>query len=186
MQTCFLFLYPIKYYIDHSIGNHLRKESLQWLARILDVRYRQKGYAMHYLMFSDQMQRETPDLSLAHPLFPLEGKIIASGVTWQEMGDGKYPDSDHVLNQLPEHSRLVVGGFHQWDCVDKVAERSYRRGIDTFVDEDTTELFFCGAPAAERVPLEREKWTFEELGIPEWAREHVRNQRRGKPWFWQV
>ena len=56
-------------------------------------------------------------------------------------GTCPYPDNDHIIGQLGETGRLVVAGFHIWDCVEKLARRAYERGIDTLVDEDLTEFF---------------------------------------------
>jgi len=86
---------------------------------------------------------------------------------------------------------LVIGGFHLWDCVDKMAKYAYSRGIPVSVDEDLTELFFYAAPSAKNIPFSREisaNKTREEIqkykGSGVW--EIMQEVRQGKPWLLQV
>ncbi|MFC1697945.1 hypothetical protein ACFL1H_06405 [Nanoarchaeota archaeon] len=81
--------------------------------------------------------------------------------------------------------KVVIGGFHQFDCVDKLAEFNYNLGIDTFVDEDTTELFFARV-IDPGVPLIRENWSLKELGVGDKYYDFVKESRKDKPWMVQV
>ncbi|MGM5488181.1 MAG: hypothetical protein ACQESG_04495 [Nanobdellota archaeon] len=78
-------------------------------------------------------------------------------------------------------SVLRLGGFHLWDCVERVAKRAYNRGLDVLVDEDLTELFTSRMQLPEfrtdRYPCYR---------APEhpYYQEFL-HQRKGKPWLWQ-
>ena len=115
-----------------------------------------------------------------------EDRILTSGMSLKSLNERtRYPNPNFILNQLPPHERLVLGGFHHWDCVDKVARESYKRGIDTFVDEDTTNHFF-GRVSFGSIPLIRKDWTLKELGIPDKLYEYAVEERSDKPWLVQA
>jgi len=185
----YLFLFPVKEYFEACLNAcgtfEFRGHKPAELIHIIDARYRNKGYKINWLLFSREDDLSKPDLRQVPDFLEIEEHdgILVAGVSFGEhTSKGKYADSDYVLDQLPIHRRLVVGGFHQWDCVNRVAERSHERGIETFVDEDTTELFF-GRQLFSGIPLIRKKWSLRELGIPEKFYKFAKKRREGKPWF---
>lgn len=186
-KSIFLFLYPIEPYFASCLQSfRLEQNCIEKLKEIIDERYRKRDYDIAYALFSSPFDIGQPNLNSVPEYFPLEGRILVAGVSFEEHSLLKrYPKPDFILDQLPQHSRLIVGGFHQWDCVDKIAERSYQRGVDTFVDEDTTELFFGSVERMGNVPLVREHWSLKGLGIPEDMHDYVREVRKRKPWFVQ-
>ena len=95
-----------------------------------------------------------------------------------------YADPDYVLDMIPHPDRLVVGGFHQWDCVNTIAEASFRRGNKTFVDEDTTEMFFSRTSSKGKIPLEKEERSG--IGTNDEITEIEQMLRKNKPWLIQV
>lgn len=184
----YLFLFPIKEYFRacmdffklFEIDGHKPTE----LIDIIHARYKNNGFGINWLLFSKEEDPSLPDLSQIPDYLEInDDRILTAGVSFKRhISKKKYADQDYVLNQLPPHEKLVIGGFHQWDCVDKIAKRSYERGIETLVDEDTTELFF-GAQALYGIPLIRTDWSLKGLGISEHAYEFVKGQRKNKPWF---
>ena len=156
------------------------------LIRIIGARYRNNGYEINWLLFSQECELKKPDLTTVPSYWEIkDDRILVAGVSFKKhLSEKVYADSNYVLDQLPPHQKLVIGGFHQGDCVDKVARTSYQRGIETFVDEDTTELFF-GKQAFGGVPLVRERWGLRELGVSDRDYEWVKEQRQGKPWLTQ-
>ena len=190
----YLFLFPIKEYFRPCIEwygasfevNGCEPEHIN---EIIDARYRKKGYRVYWLMFSQDSNTLKPDLSGISSSIRIHGRdtILAAGVSFRKHAREKaYFAPDFVLDQVPRPDKLVVGGFHQWDCVDKIAMASYGRGIDTFVDEDTTESFFPRTSLLGKIPLERETWSLTDLGMPGHIVEIAKEIRKNKPWFAQI
>ena len=188
----YLFLFPIKEYVDGALDSYGRfkdeKAVVSELTNIIDARYRSQGYGINWLLFSEHENPDSPDLNLVSEYLNVAGDcILTAGVSFMDhVNNHTYADVDYVLDQLPAHCKLVIGGFHQYDCVDRIAKRSYERGINTFVDEDTTEMFFVRM-VLDEIPLVRNEWTLPALGIPEddWAYDRVVKMRANKPWFVQ-
>jgi len=118
-----------------------------------------------------------------------EDKIIYVGMdekthcTEQQDGTFPYPNQDYILNQFGKVKILRVGGFHMWDCVEKLAKRAYERGIDVLVDEDLTEFFVSRLRdsdfAVDKYP------TYNPSKNNGWALESFMKAREGRPWLWQ-
>lgn len=113
-----------------------------------------------------------------------DDKIIPVGIDFKtHISDPPvYPDSDIILAKLG--NPLRIGGFHMWDCVEKVAQRAYEKGIDTLVDEDLTEFFAFlikrDSFAIDRYPSYDPRKYFDTVDF-----EFFMRARRGKPWLWQ-
>ena len=193
-MRAFIFLYPIKKYFDTCLVEHLglSKDSNNNFRRIndiIDVRYRQKGYVIYWLMFGAAENPKKPDLSTVSNYVRIlkEDTILAAGVSFKEhTAKEKYPDLEFILRQMPNLTELAVGGFHQWDCVNKLAKHAYQKGIPVFIDEDTTEEFFKRTSQLGDIPLIREEITFESLGLQGLKIGLFRKMREGKPWFIQI
>ncbi len=184
----YLFLYPVRGYFRARIENslfELEGHNVGKLFDIINARYR-NDFNVNWLLFSQEKDLAYPDFSLVPDYADIgeQDRVLDVGISFKDHLDGVYADSDFVLNQLPKHERLVLGGFHQRDCVNKMAKRSYERGTDTFVDEDTTDLFFRREPL-DSIPLIRSNWSLTALGIPDWLYGGAVEIRRDKPWFVQ-
>ncbi len=190
----YLFLFPIKPFIDSSLDScafERKGHKPCELFGLIDARYRKAGYGINWLLFSKDDNLSEPDLSQIpdYVKFHKKDNILNAGISFENhISEIIYADPDYVLNQLPSHDKIVLGGFHQWDCVERIAERSYKREIETFVDEDTTDLFF-GKRAHHSIPVKRKKWDLEALGLirkNNFNIEYARKAREGKPWFVQI
>lgn len=184
----YLFLYPVGEYIDSSKNGCKTFEreghSVSKLWDMIDNRYRKEGYGINWLLFGVGGDEMKPDTSIVPGYVDIRkgDRILSAGVSFKEHTTKEiYADNDFVLDQLPSHNRLVLGGFHQGDCVDKIAERSYSRGVDTFIDEDTTELFFWRETFSE-VPLVREKWSLKDI-VPNELYKDIIESRKNTPWL---
>lgn len=190
----FLFLYPVTPFLDYCLRLGTRENRRYHLADalcdrfndIIEARYRQRGFSVNWLMFSQDDQAQNPDLTLKAEeiAFNNEDRILTSGVSFKRLVEDKqYPDFEYILSQLPEPvDRLVVGGFHQWDCVDMLAAEAYKRGIPTIVDEDTTDVYFVGGSSRLKTPLVRD--SFQEW-VPDHLLDYVKKDRAKRPWFTQ-
>lgn len=189
----FLFLFPIQPYLDGVIGERGERWTHSDLLAprlnvLIDKRYRQNGYGVNWVFFSEESDPSSPDWSLKAPEFNIEAedRILTAGVPLSLFLENKtYPEPEHILGQLPEHSSLRVGGFHQWDCVSKVAKAAYGKGADVLVDEDTTELFFLQGSRSCYIPMVRDvKYLLMDQTDPLY--EMAKMGRAERPWFAQI
>src|SRR3989304_3366243 len=136
----YLFLYPIgeyfKEFVNPSSSFTRKGNSAKKMFDIIDVRYRNQGYGVNWLLFR-RLASIMPDLSDLPPFVKMQknDRILAAdllliGMDGFDGGQREYVNA--VLDQLPAAKRLVLGGFHQQDCVDKMASAAHTRGIDVF------------------------------------------------------
>lgn len=141
-------------------------------------------------MFSDNRDVNKPDLSSLseHIHIDRNDGILTTGISFKKHVDKKiYPSLPSILSQLPEPiEKLTLGGFHINDCVDKLAGYAYSIGIDTIVDEDTTNFFFDRTSICGEIPLIRRDFTPEGLGIDREMIDLVIEARKNKPWRWSL
>ncbi|MEX1997689.1 MAG: hypothetical protein WEA04_03370 [Candidatus Andersenbacteria bacterium] len=201
----FLYCYPIQeYFTEGVVGISLRNCQRQGydinrLNEIIDHRYRRQGYMIYWLFFSIEADREQPDRITQSPYIVIDqhDKVMASGVSFQaHTTQDLYPDSDKLITRLCQDrnpEQLVLGGFHQWDCVDRLAARAFARGLLTTVDEDTTELFFSQTSLLGPIPLNRSREEFGAMLIADYHNqseleilEIMRQHRRSRPWLVQL
>jgi len=191
MKKQYLFLYPVREYFE-ALGwgeHYCNPNAISNLMNIIDARYRNQEYGINWLLFSQNADNSLPDLDHVPEEIGIQrnDRLIVAGVSFDEHTTNLvYPGPNYILNQLDPHLRLVLGGFHQDDCVNKVAAVSYRRGVDTFVDEDTTHLGFGGLVLGHEVPVVRTDWTLRGLGKPIGDKAilaHILKMRKDKPWL---
>ncbi len=110
--------------------------------------------------------------------------VIANNVPFNSFYNSignKRPDLALIFKQIPEKiTNLVLGGFHQWDCVDSLAEYAYAKKIPVVVDEDTTEVFFDRTIKYGPIPLIRK--TPYQVEDRRYA-DTINLQRALSPWF---
>ena len=153
MRKVFLYLYPIwEYYKSNIFQNDStydvmeRERPFPILNKAIDLRYRQNGYEIYYLLYSD-MELYGIDVKLGD-------KVIYSDIGFEDStpynSDGspkdvfvfKYTDPNYVFDLIGDFDELVVGGNHAMDCVKRMAEAALSRGISSLVDLDLTDFFF--------------------------------------------
>lgn len=192
----FLFLYPIEQYFSNSSNQHVlrrireRRLSVRYLNDIIQERYRKKGYQVAWMFFGGLADTHVPDTSLlSHYVDTKDGDIFVSSGVAYEGKEGHRPNPQFVFSQLPQKiTHLVLGGFHQWDCVDKVGRFVHERGIPVVVDEDTTDHFLIAMSRFGEIPLVRPLHCAVDTVMkktPPEMREMIVQQRSEKPWFAQ-
>lgn len=143
----------------------------------IDTRYRRNGFAINYAIFDGSSVSDLIELQKSDRVIEV-GLDFKTHTTKMPDGECPYPDQDDILNLLDGVRILRIGGFHMWDCVERLARRAYERGVDVMVDEDLTE--FLGIRLSDpdfridRYP------TYKPRGDP-----YFMEARRGKPWLWQ-
>lgn len=168
--------------------SHLKGVDVRNIFEIINARYRDKNYEINWLFFSSEEDPKKPDTGHLPDYVDIRDsdRLLNAGVSFlTHTLETVYPDPHYVLNQLPPHRKLVLDGFHNYDCVNRIARASYDRDVDTFVDEDTTDSFFLTKKLKGEIPLVREKWFLEDMGFRGLKIGWARKYREDKPWFVQ-
>ena len=199
-MRAFVFLFPLMPFFENMwYGRPVKRaeyrQLLSRLNRLVTVRYRRAGYQIFWVFPSLPRAEGLPDYTLRTPgLRQLKGeRALVTNVSYAQMRRrGQQPHWPDLLMQLPDRpSRLVVGGFHSTDSVEKFAAYSYQQGIPTYLDEDTTELFFVRMRLDGSVPLQRPRRAaaaytrrVSRRGLPmdQLSLDCLREQRKRRPW----
>lgn len=149
MNKIFLYLYPIyefqksfthndEYYKSNNLPNPFLV-----LNQSIQERYRAKGYQVVYVLY--------PNKNIYGIIPHQNDRVIYTDITFEQATNNSsknqnnrpvYPSEEKLLSQVGNIDKLIVGGYHSQDCVKRVAEYAQRKGIDTLVDLDLTDLFF--------------------------------------------
>lgn len=195
-----LVLYPIYPYAYALIGPQepyeIKKKYGHIYQRLMNKRY--PDFQRVWVMFSNEDFLEKPDMSMLWEGINI-GKndiVTACGVTFNDhTAKGIYPaNPEIIINACPQPiERLVVGGFHFWDCVETVAKYAYEKGIRVMVDDDLTDFFFWkvknnkGVPSSSCIPssfadsIKMEQKKLRKYGFQRAA--DIRKARENKPWL---
>ena len=190
-----LFLYPIKAYLDH-----LLRDNQGWMTRtgssvtnmnfLIDGRYRQQGYAIYWLLFGREDDVRMPDRAeLKADVIDVraEDSLISCGIAYAEHRKHRiYPDSGYIFGQLPENmERLVLGGYHNGDCVDRLAAAWYGKIPELRVDEDITDDFFPRTYFGGKIPLVRPRpLTLRDIEVEDrYTIDMMTAYRKERPWL---
>ena len=197
-----LVLYPIYPYAYTLIGPQepyeIKKKFGQIYQRLIDKRY--TDFKKIWVMFSDEDYPEKPDMSRLWEGINIKTNDILSacGVTFDDLCYKKiYPNPERIIRICPQPiEKLIIGGFHFWDCVEKTAQYAYENKIDVLVDDDLTEFFFWKVrgykrfPSESSIPISREKSIEKDRKHCEEAGPRqlkaVRKARKNKPWLIQI
>lgn len=189
-MNTFLFLYPIAFYFNRlkEIYGRMfpnKEYDSSRINEIIDTRYRKENYQIYWLTFCSEKNKKEPDLSiLSKDIFiSKQDTVITNNIPFNYFYNScgsKRPDLNLIFEQISEINNLVLGGFHQWDCVNGLAEYANSENIPVIVDEDTTEVFFARTIKYGSIPLSRKSpFQIED-------RRHadtINLQRAFRPWF---
>ena len=141
----FVFLYPIPEIINFELGckrwmnvkepDLFKQKYKLLLNQCIDLRYRQKGFNINYALFNDTTLSDMIELHESDKILNV-GMDFKTHTTKKSDGTYSYPNQDYIINQLGIVKVIRIAGFHMWDCVEKLAKRSYERGLNVLVDED--------------------------------------------------
>jgi len=146
----FIFLYPISEIFDLEIKNNgwfekggieiYRLKYKTMINKCIDLRYRKKGFNINYVIFNKSSLSNIIKLQESDKVIKI-GLDFNTDHTKQKNEEYFNSNLDEILCKLNNFSILRIGGFHMWDCVEKLAKKAYELGFDTLVDEDLTEFF---------------------------------------------
>lgn len=195
----FLFLYPTRNYTQQIGTNfpnrHLLLENFSRnVNRLIQERYRKQAFQICWLFFAQNHNRKLPDTEKSDPLFEIlpEDWKISSGITQRELFQCCYPSADQILDHFKESTQLVLGGFHLYDCVERIARRAHRKSMPVSVDEDLTDDFAFRVNHFGPIPLQRNiriyPETLSELRkrLPEEKVQTFLKASQQKPWLSQI
>lgn len=147
MNKVFLYMYPIEEFIniltfdDDYYTKYRREKPLKALNETIDLRYRNNGYKVVYILYKDKdvygLDVKDND-EVVHTNINFEDALIYN----EELDIPTVPSEQIIVNQLKDVDELVVGGFHFSESVKRVAEIALNNGIDALVDLELTDLFF--------------------------------------------
>lgn len=143
----FVFMYPLMGHFLNSIEGFdgafehgiLTQDDISGINRLVEARYRANGYRVLWVLYGKKGSLHTPLVEGISPFvrYRKGDGVISSGT------QGKHPNCEFIVNQLPEKiDHLVVGGFHWQFCPRELAEYALSLGIKSVVDEDTTQAYF--------------------------------------------
>jgi hypothetical protein len=166
----------IRHYLREVRENRFKNYYANMLDECIDKRYRQKDYAINYALFNNHV------ISKVINLRPSD-KVITVGMTLDEHKIRRYPSNDFILEQLGNPEILRIGGFHMWDCVEKLAKRAYKKGIDVLVDEDLTEFSFARFRDND---IKTDTYpSFNPDSLEGFVKDEFVRVRKARPWLWQ-
>lgn len=171
----------------------IRKEALKELKKdygnlyqanfnaCIDLRYRRNGFQIYYAVFNGSPVSEVIELQPLDIVIEV-GLDFKTHTTKQPNGKYPYPNLDYILGQVGAVDILRIGGFHMWDCVEKLARRAHEMGLEVLVDEDLTEFF----PGRLRDPdFKVDKYPNYNPRKDGRFFDMFMNARKDKPWLWQ-
>lgn len=191
-KNYFIFLYPIKEYFLSSFQKRANGFQLDFVERfntMIEARYRSKGFRVAWLLF-DSNNGESDEHDGVWGLETKKNDIfLSSGVSFREMTkSSKYANPIHVFSQISEKiEKMVLAGFHAYDCVDKLASYAYLNiTTETMIDTDLTEITLMKYSFSE-VPVVRTAFTFNDIygSQPEYRVERMEKLIEEKPWIRQ-
>lgn len=134
-RKLFILLFPQKEYVK----GYFTDEDISIFNECIRTRYIEKGYEFCVANFKGS------DLGIV-ALNP--DKIANADITFEESSpytckDWRYADFNDLAKkiQAEKYSNVVVGGFHCYDCVEKLAKEIYSINTNIIIDTDLTENF---------------------------------------------
>lgn len=134
MKKVFVLLFPQKEYLG------TRKRNISLFNDCIKQRYIDNGYMFFVVKYKGS------DLGFA-TLTP--NQIVDADITFDHSSSNttknwRYANFNLIAKQLKieNYKQVVVGGFHCFDCVEKLANEIYKLNSNVLIDTDLTEQFW--------------------------------------------
>ena len=132
-EKVFILLFPQKEYL----GTFQNCTTL--FNECIRKRYLDHGYAFYVVKYKNS------DLGIVTetPTQTFDADITFEASSPKTLKDWRYADFKFISENLPieDCSQIVIGGFHCYDCVEKLANEIYSLNKNVLVDTDLTEQF---------------------------------------------
>ena len=133
MKKVFILLFPQKEYLDEKIDIQLFNDCIK-------QRYLDNNYDFIVVRYRGS------DLGIVgiNPTYVINADISFKESSPYITKDWKYADFEYIANQTPikNYNQIVIGGFHCFDCVEKLASQIYKTTKNVIIDSDLTEMFW--------------------------------------------
>ena len=146
MKKIFILLFPQSEYISQFDDSKLFNDCIQ-------KRYIQNGYEFWVVKYKES------NLGFVS-LYP--DRIFDADITFKQStpkfcSDWRYADFKTIARNLTlsGKDKVVLGGFHCYDCVEKLAHEIYELNPSIIVDTDLTEMFWGRAKYDEKWEIEK-------------------------------
>jgi len=201
MKKSLIMMYPIKEFVDthpsyHNINSvglyrweklfsdllNLNRTAFRQRFRMLNRlrinQYRKAGFEVNWVYFGREEDKSVPDERTHSEIFTVfsQDKKISTGLAYVDLRNRIYPDSFELVRKSGNPEKLVVGGFHESDCVARLAcvsnsstdifltERFFSEVLKTFNFDFDGKLIKDGklnAEMHEDIPAEEKRMTIE-------------------------
>ncbi len=107
--------------------------------------YREGGFAVNWALFGQREDVSVCDESRISPIFDIKSgdrKLSVEISYFDHTRNHVYPNGLEVVRGMGEMEELVVGGFHESDCVPRIVEVARKLGIKASSDWAITDRFF--------------------------------------------
>ena len=114
-----------------------RKSCFMLFNECIKKRYLNLGYKLIVVRYKGYRENFTGGIIN----IPVD-KIIDADITSNEQLK-KYADFEKLAHEIAKlnHEQIVIGGFHCFDCVEKLAKEVYKLNKNVLIDSDLTEKF---------------------------------------------
>ena len=133
MKKAFILLFPQKEYLGEETDIQLFNDCIK-------QRYLNNNYDFIVVRYRGS------DLGIVgiKPTYVIDANISFKESSPYTTKDWKYADFEYIANQVPikNYNQIVIGGFHCFDCVEKLASQIYKTTKNVIIDSDLTEMFW--------------------------------------------
>lgn len=152
MKRVFLYLYPIEKYqrvlmcSDKYYENHDLENPIIVMNECIKKRYKDNGYEVLIANYPDEkvygISSDNIDRIINVDVIFSEASGYREDGSEKPLEEVKYPSEKYLFEQIGEIDEIVIGGFHEADCVRRVAEYFLKNGVDTMVDLELTDFLY--------------------------------------------
>ena len=141
VRKVFILLFPQEEYFGSYINE------IDMFKKCIKERYIDDNYEFIIINYKD---------SINNIINLICDKCIQSAITF-EQSKKQYADFEYIVRKLDVEAfdKIVVGGFHCFDCVEKLANEIYKINKSVLIDSDLTEMFWSTFQSQENFRFDK-------------------------------